>query len=534
MHHARYPNSNGLHYILEIGMRRNYTLHSSRRRVNSIIDDNISLHAPVRSTNLARAESTRWLSLEPSQDLKGSRSSGTGRWNATASASSSAPSVCYTHREDESLAARWKPSASANVQVAVNNMAPSSHSSRVLFKMAAQGTGIRGEAQCWGATAPIQRTLICCFDHTFRVCFYDSMLPVGDEVEGCYYALGINSELGEKRNTHHDARRVHSSCWTDPGQCQLCILSRTTGTRPWYRSPLNVVTARLPSRVFKVYENMRRPLAAFGPTLGARHVCSLVSYRVSSPSRNTTSIIAQNVLHVEQAQETPHRTAENTGERKEYRSPAEEMTGTGGYSVMGEGSVNFVFAGDTPRGHSCPYRREAMLQAADVDSWGFATAHKFVWTSRASRVRVARRITLRVRAALLVPKENNPLSWCPLPLPTPLPPVTLPYHIAYCVLCREERVRETVDGERPRKIGTSLTFASTLPATTSFVWCLELFPPSASPSQVAASGNLYISFRLGFGQSPCLPTTITTNLSSLTVNQHLKTLLHDEHRTPFD
>lgn len=65
-----------------------------------------------------------------------------------------------------------------------------------------------------------------------------------------------------------------------------------------------------------------------------RHVCSLVSYRVSSPSRNTTSIIAQNVLHVEQAQETPHRTAGNTGERKEYRSPAEEMTGTGGYSVM--------------------------------------------------------------------------------------------------------------------------------------------------------------------------------------------------------
>ncbi|KAK1498013.1 hypothetical protein CTAM01_07650 [Colletotrichum tamarilloi] len=128
-------------------MRRNYTLHSSRRRVNSIIDDNISLHAPVRSTNLARAESTRWLSLEPSQDLKGSRSSGTGRWNATASASlvclsflcyisapigwhgystQSAPSVCYAHREDESLAARWKPSASANVQVAVNNMAPSS------------------------------------------------------------------------------------------------------------------------------------------------------------------------------------------------------------------------------------------------------------------------------------------------------------------------------------------------------------------------------------------------------------------------
>lgn len=38
------------------------------------------------------------------------------------------------------------------------------------------------------------------------------MLPVGDEVEGCYCALGIDSELGEKRNTHRDARRVHSSC----------------------------------------------------------------------------------------------------------------------------------------------------------------------------------------------------------------------------------------------------------------------------------------------------------------------------------
>lgn len=59
---------------------------------------------------------------------------------------------------------------------------------------------------------PAERTLICCFDHTFRLCFYDSMLPVRDEVEGCYYALGINSGLGEKRNTHRDARRVHSSC----------------------------------------------------------------------------------------------------------------------------------------------------------------------------------------------------------------------------------------------------------------------------------------------------------------------------------
>ncbi|KAK7447648.1 hypothetical protein Landi51_07004 [Colletotrichum acutatum] len=58
------------HYTPTCWMRRNYTLHSSRRRVNSIIDDNISLHAPVRSANLARAESTRWLSLEPSQDLK--------------------------------------------------------------------------------------------------------------------------------------------------------------------------------------------------------------------------------------------------------------------------------------------------------------------------------------------------------------------------------------------------------------------------------------------------------------------------------
>ncbi|KAG7043787.1 hypothetical protein JMJ77_0011609, partial [Colletotrichum scovillei] len=143
MHHARYPNSNGLHYTLKCCR---WSLSHSRvnkefcetRTTLSQNRDETQLHAAFLETPGQQTASlmTTFLSTHRSDqpispgrsrpDLKGSRSSGTGRWNATASASLSAPSVCYAHREDESLAARWKPSASANVQVAVSNTAPSS------------------------------------------------------------------------------------------------------------------------------------------------------------------------------------------------------------------------------------------------------------------------------------------------------------------------------------------------------------------------------------------------------------------------
>lgn len=133
-----------------------------------------------------------------------------------------------------------------------------------------------------------------------------------------------------------------------------------------------------------------------------------------------------------------------------------------------------------------------MLQAADVDSSGFSTAHS-VWVVLWHRVRMDESCvscscrppdhSSRESSTFGTQRKQSPFL-VPVAVAHPPPPGYAP--LPYCVLCREERVRETVDGERARKIGTSLTFASTLPPTTSFVLCLELFPPSASPSQIAA------------------------------------------------